>query len=108
MALTIKLIKFHDGVYLHGRVVQSVGVGGQEAEGQSMLGLQRVESATGSDAGVVIKHQGKFFFVPWTSISSCEIADPAGKSLPVDASDLLGDEVALEKATRPAPAAPRR
>ena len=72
-------VNFNDGVYLNGQVAQCVGLadaGDGEAPPMTLMGLKRVSAINPTAAGVVIVQGDRHFFVPWTSISSCEIAKP--------------------------------
>jgi hypothetical protein len=108
MAAPIKIIRidFVTGIYLAGTVKQAIGLATPD-EGETpsgVMGLTRVEEIRPEGPGVIVKMGGRWFFVPWVSIRSCEIADPSPKA---DANaDLLGDDAALERATRPEPTKP--
>lgn len=103
-----RLVKFTDGVYLHGTVVQSIGVLDLDEDagaGRSLMGLAKVSKIEANPVGLTIEMRGKYFLVPWHMVASCEIDKPV--ATPVGAADLLGDEEALERATRPAGKAAR-
>jgi len=83
--MRIKLINFKDGVYLHGQVKQTVGCGLENNQGAlGVTGVTQVEKLEPFDNGVVISMSGRDFFVPWTSVASCELhkdAAPVNRDL---------------------------
>jgi len=73
MGRKVLKVDFKDGVYLAGTVKQSVGVKGQTTPQMSMSGLTLVSSIEASNVGVDIVMNERLFFVPWTSVASCEL-----------------------------------
>lgn len=74
--MKILRVNFRDGVYLNGQVAQAIGIveeGEGEAPAMTLMGLKRVSSITPTAAGLTITQGPRTFFVPWTSISSCEV-----------------------------------
>ena len=109
--MNVLKVNFKDGVYLNGTVKQNIGVAGSVEQALGVSGLTLVNSIEANPVGVTIAMGDRvgvvrFFFVPWQSIASCEVADPRqtlaeSRRQASLATDLLGDEDALEKATRP-------
>jgi hypothetical protein len=80
-------VNFKDGVYLHGQVAQAIGLAeGPDGEvaPMNLMGLKRVSSITPNAAGLIIVQGGRHFFVPWDSISSCEIEPTLPEKATVD------------------------
>lgn len=76
-APVVKMVTFRDGVYLHGVVAQSVGVGSGAVPQNSVSagGLRLVERIVLESGlpGVIVYMAGRKFLVPWSSISSLEL-----------------------------------
>jgi hypothetical protein len=78
MARVVKQVNFKDGVYLHGTVLQSVGLApaGEEMP-RSLTGVSLVTKIGfhEKNVGLVIFMKGRTFVVPWAAIASWEEAE---------------------------------
>lgn len=116
MAAPFKIIRidFNSGVYLAGTVKQAIGLA-NPVDGETpstVMGLTRVEEMRPEGPGVLVRMTGRWFFVPWATVRSCEVlvapatVETPAAALPAVGADLLGDEAALEEATRPSAVKP--
>jgi hypothetical protein len=94
---------FSEGVYLNGTVKQGIGLAPKTLEGappSTLMGLTVVERIEASTPGLLIEMKGRWFLIPWHKVASCEVENPFAPA-PAPGQDLLGDDAALERATRP-------
>jgi hypothetical protein len=99
--MKILRVNFRDGIYLNGQVKQAIGLveDGEDAPTMSLMGLTRVDKIASGASGILIEQGGRTFFVPWPSVSSCEVVTEV-VVLKNPNADLLGDEPTDEN-TRP-------
>lgn len=85
MARVVKQVNFKDGVYLHGTVLQSVGLAAAgEEQPRSLTGVSLVSKIEfhEKNVGLKVTMKGRVFGIPWAAIASWEEVEEADPAAP--------------------------